>query len=297
MEENMAKKIRVSTVPLEDYTTAPSPLFMLPPDRIRKAAVVGDFVYVTFVNTNVEKYSERMWVRITKADNEAYEGTLENDPGQFSPKVLKYGDIVKFSWNNICDMQDADGQSKMHGLDSVLVYAQHIEALLKTWASCQPLKPLDDDKCRMIANHICTLTTLVLDIQDELGLKGGTYVGITFGKGVEGAVEAAEHLTEVITDWAKANPSRPEKTTEHILLFIPAANALFDTLEPSTKPTAAGLLKRLENDEKTIRPATLEQVRALHAEMGINPDCIEAKRAIAVAEQYAADLNTAMAAA
>ena len=107
----MAKKIRVSTVPLEDYTTAPSPLFILPPDRIRKTAAVGDTAKMTFVNTDDENGSERMWVRITNANNGTYEGTLENKPFYFPPKVLTFGDIVKFSWNNICDLLDIKGNS------------------------------------------------------------------------------------------------------------------------------------------------------------------------------------------
>jgi Uncharacterized protein conserved in bacteria (DUF2314) len=293
--KRMRNKIRVSTVPLNDYTTAPSPLFILPPDRIRKTAVLGDAAKMTFVNTDDENGNDRMWVEITKADNGTYEGTLGNHPIQFSPKVLKYGDIVKFSWNNICDILDPNGKSKMHGLDSILVFAQHIEALLKTWALGQPLQPLDKQKCMMIANQVVTLNDLVLEIHDELGLKGGTCVGLNYGKGIEAAIKAAEYLTKVIIDWEKACAPQCENVQEHILLCIPALNALLDTLEPSTKPTAASLLKRLLKDEKVIRPASPEEVKQCNAEMGINPNSVQAQRALALAEQYAVDLNKAMA--
>lgn len=290
----MGKKIQVSTVPLKDYTTAPSPLFMLPPDKIRKAAVVGDAAYMTFVNTDDENGSERMWVRITKADNGAYEGALENKPFCFPPKVLKLGATIKFSWNNICDIQDADGKPRMHGLDSILVYVQHIEALLKTWALGQPLEPLNERKCATIANHILTLNDLVLEIHDELGLKGGICVELNVGKGIEAAVAAAEHLSSVTTDWKKANVLQAEKLQEHILHVIPALQALLDTLEPSTKPTAASLLKRLLKDGKAVRRAFPEEVKKHFAEMGIDPNSEQAKRDLSLAEQYAAELNKAI---
>jgi hypothetical protein len=205
------------------------------------------------------------------------------------------GDTIKFLWNNICDIHDASDKSKMHGLDSILVYARHIEALLKTWALGQPLQPLDKRKCMMIANHIVTLNHLVFEIYDEFN--GGICIELNFGKGIEAAVEAAEYLTKVTTDWEKANALQREKVQEHILLFIPALHALLDALEPSTKSTAASLLKRLLKDEEVIRQALPEELKTHYAEIGINPNSMQAKTALALAQQYAAELNKAMAGA
>ena len=289
-----AAKPKVSAIPLEDYTKAPSSLFMMVPDSVRKTAVVGDFAWMTFINDG--GMNERMWVEVTRADNGHYEGCLTNKPIQFSPKVLKVGDIVKFEWNNICNLMDSKYELKTRGLDAIAQYAQHIEALLKMWALNSPLHPLDEKKCTMVAHNLEQMSVLVLEIHDENGLNGGNCCEISFGEGIDGAVAAAECLVATVADWqGDANPN----VQKYVLKVVAIHMSFLDLLcreGQNDKPsrTSRALITRLLNDKNVMRRLTPDELRSYFAEQGIDPESAVAKRGLESAEEYAAELAERM---
>jgi hypothetical protein len=47
---------------------------------------------------------EKMWVRIEGLDRDALEGVLDNDPEHFDPDVLKAGDKIEFSRDDVLEV-------------------------------------------------------------------------------------------------------------------------------------------------------------------------------------------------
>ena len=79
--------------------------FYIPSQEERTSLQVGDVAKLVFLyrESDVICGGERMWVLITKVQDDGYEGTLDNKP--FMADVLHFGEVVRFKPEHVIDCQ------------------------------------------------------------------------------------------------------------------------------------------------------------------------------------------------
>ena len=84
--------------------------FLIPDETARRSLKPGDAAKLLFdIETRDEgtvhsRAVDRMWVIIKEVEPEGYIGVLDSDPGEAEDLNLTRGDLLRFTFHHICDI-------------------------------------------------------------------------------------------------------------------------------------------------------------------------------------------------